>query len=48
MDVSFNYLTEAGTQALQATGVNLLAEYQIDPADDVDDFELDGFEDEWE
>lgn len=37
LDVSFNWMTEAGVNALAKLGVNVLAEYQMRAADDLDD-----------
>lgn len=44
LDVSFNYLTVAGVEALKTLGVPVVADYQMPEADDIDDDEDDEFE----
>jgi uncharacterized protein (TIGR02996 family) len=41
LDVSFNWLTEEGIELLRKTGVTLVADYQMTPSDDHDDYEFD-------
>jgi hypothetical protein len=50
LDVSFNWLSPDDVERLRRTGVNLQAEYMIEPWEDPDnlDDEADEFDDDWE
>jgi uncharacterized protein (TIGR02996 family) len=48
LDVSFNWMTPDGIELLRKTGVNLVAEYQIEPTQDNDNEYADDFDDDFD